>query len=544
MLQVQRSYGCAFAMAAWLICLPSAAGDAGNKSALTMPSFVPWPQKIESRDEDCEWNIHTGWQKKDGSPNDPAIRKNLEACTLKSTARIVAAVPELEPLTHVLSREAKSLFKREFPIGRASDGRDTDVVLKIDPALAAEEYVLAVGDGVTITGGTYAATAMGTVTFLQAASTADDGELQVPKMIVRDSPAAGYRGLMVDVARNWHSIDTLKQCVVLCRLYKVNMLQLHLSDTSAFMFPSTAFPKLGSPWGPEKRYTREQLRHLVEFARDRGVQVIPEIECPGHAARLMHDMPEVFCCDPARPNNHTICVGREEVYESLATLVGEVAEVFDTTPYFHIGADETNTACWQECRHCKAYMAAKGIPDADELYRHFLVRMNEIVRKHGRKTIAWEGFRKTGKTPIPKDMTVMVYESLFNTGTDLVADGYPIINASWKPLYVVSGLDIGWPPQDIYSSWNIYTFLHWIEKSKAYSEKIVVSPSPLVLGGQMCIWEQGEQDAIRSVRRRLPAMAERIWIPRPDLHSVFFDSRLHGTNRMLTPLLETATHNP
>jgi hexosaminidase len=163
--------------------------------------------------------------------------------------------------------------------------------------------------------------------------------------------------------------------------------------------------------------------------------------------------------------------------------------------------------------------------------------MDEVVKKHGRKTIAWEGFAGEGKTPIPHDITVMVFESLYNRPDHLVADGYKIINTAWQPLYVVNGRN--WTPKYIYG-WNLYRWENWWDKSQAFPNGINVPPTPLVLGAQMCAWEQADSTELPSLRQRLAAMSERTWNTDAGKDWTNFSDRLAVTDRRLDSLLNVA----
>jgi len=442
--------------------------------------------------------------------------------------RIVSASPELNPLAHILCDEIERLTGKKLSEANGSS-RAGDIVLRIEPALKGEAYTINVDDTATVSGGNYAAVAFGTVSLLQLL-TMDAGKPVVPHLNVKDEPFASVRGLLVDAARRWHSVGTLKQIVEVCRWYKIRQLQIHFTDDQSFTFPSTAFPKLQTP---QRHYTVEQLRDLEVFARDRGVEILPELEIPGHAAAMVEQMPELFANNPKAGN--VVCPSREETYRALDVLVGEMTDIFRTTPYFHIGADEVNMDPWKNCRHCQSYMARHELDDVDELYRHFIVRMNEIVKKHGKKTIVWEGFHKDGKTDIPRDVTVMVFESLYNIAPDLVAQGYSIINTSWQPLYVVNQRN--WSPEYIYG-WNMYRWESWWEQSKAYGKPITIAPTPQLLGAQLCAWEQAEEIEVPSLRRRLPAMSERLWNPDANRSYQDFAARLDVTDASLAKLLQ------
>ncbi len=441
--------------------------------------------------------------------------------------RIVVRHDRLWALADVLAEEVRRLTNRSLHIESGVPGSG-DVVLEMDHAHGAHEaYVLDIGDTIVVRGGSSVAVAWGTVTLLHALESAD-GKVTLPRMRVEDEPAAAYRGLMVDLARNWHSIDALRNYVVLCRWYKIGHLHLHFSDNECFTFPSGAFRKLNDPG---LHYTAKQLRELESFACDRGVVIVPELEVPGHSGAVLERMPDLDC-DP--PGGKAVCPGREAVYRTMDVLIGEMADIFRSSPYIHIGADEVEMEQWKNCGICRAAMARHGLADVHELYRYFIVRMNEIVKRHRKKTIVWEGFRKEGKTLIPRDITVMVYENLYNLAPDLVAQGYSIINTSWQPLYVVNSRN--WSPEYIYG-WNMHRWENHWEKSHAYGKPIVIEPTDLLLGAQMCAWEQTEAVELPSLRHRLPAMSERVWNPDAGRDYTDFAARLEGLDAKLSKLL-------
>jgi hypothetical protein len=159
-------------------------------------------------------------------------------------SRIVTADRVLLPLAGILAEEVYALTGKRLPAeeGKAGPG---DVVLAVDAALQGETYKVEVDDRAAVHGGNYGAVALGTATLLQAIQV-QDCKAMLCGMAVTDEPAVAYRGLLVDVARQYHSITSLKQIVELCRLYKIRYLQLHLTDDQSFMFPSNAYPQLAT----------------------------------------------------------------------------------------------------------------------------------------------------------------------------------------------------------------------------------------------------------------------------------------------------------
>lgn len=440
---------------------------------------------------------------------------------LASGTRIVVGDRSLLPLARQLSHEVAVLARLRPEVAEGA-GRPGDILLTLDPALAAEAYELDVAGMARVRGGSPRAVAWGTVTLLQSLRGGVKEPAELPCLHVEDRPALGYRGLMVDLARQWHPIESLRMLVALCRWYKIGYLHLHLTDDQSFTFPSRAYPNLATPG---RHHTIEQLHDLEDYARAGGVTLLPELDVPGHSRALLTALPGFVGCG-VDAGGCDICPGRESTYAVMETLIGEMCEVFRATPYFHVGADETERKVWKTCPYCRAKMAAEGLEDEEALYRYFIIRVNEIVRKFGKQTLVWEGFGPGGTLKVPTNVVVMVFESDYHLAPDLLAAGYPVINTSWQPLYVVGPLC--WPPTSIYR-WNPYRWETPWERSPAYRVPIQVVPTPAMLGAQLCSWGQQDAEELPSLRERLAAMSERLWNPdRTDVGDFF--ARLEHTD--------------
>ena len=166
--------------------------------------------------------------------------------------------------------------------------------------------------------------------------------IDVPRLSLSDYSAAEYPGLMLDVARQNNTLQDVRNCVELCRLYKVRYLHLHLNDMESFMFPSKLFPKLGSHngsafGGPKcKLWDRDELLATIKFADERGVAIVPELETVFHTGAMMQDMPSEF----GGPG--VLNIGSEKLYQSLEPLIEEMCDVFESSPFFQIGCDEAS----------------------------------------------------------------------------------------------------------------------------------------------------------------------------------------------------------
>ncbi len=440
--------------------------------------------------------------------------------------RICAQDLPLVPIADELAEELRVLGAPQVRVV----ARGANVNLRIEPALdtRGEFHRVTIRDGsIDIVSSDPRGVSRGTATLIQAAEVRDDA-LVLPKLSIYDGPDTEFRALMIDVARKPHPLVVLKQCVELCRYYKLAYLQLHLTDDQAFTFPSKAYERLVTPG---QHYTQDELRTLVAFASARGVTIVPEIEMPGHGAQIVARMPETFRISEEQTS--TIDFANPDAVRALEILLGEVADVFKDSPYIHIGGDETDFNGTQENAHFQAAFQREHVDDADELYRKFIGHMNDVVKSLGKRTLVWEGFRPGGKVAIPRDLIVVGYESAYYTPDALVRDGFTVVNAAWKPLYVVN--ERNWSPREIYG-WNRLLWQHFIDGFPAFGG-IQLAPTDKVLGAMMCAWEQPAALELSSLKARVPAMSERLWQPKLRAGYDDFERRRGAADLKLVKLL-------
>lgn len=464
-------------------------------------------------------------------PKSVSINEGQMSLTDKS--RIVTTDDTLTPLTKVLAEEIFLLTGRrlESTNGEAAAG---DIVLELSDALRGEAYELEVAESATVRGGTYGAVAWGTVTLLQAL-TADDDGVTLPHLIVKDHPDAEYRGFMEDVARQLVTIGELERVVMLCRFYKVRYLHLHLNDDHAWTFPSKAFPELGSAnrgahSGPAPRvFDLDKLKELVRFADERGVTLVPELEGPGHSGALRIPMPDTFD-SPQEPGGRArlglINMAKEEAYAGLETLAVEMADVFQSSPYIHIGCDEVGVGQIKRAKEYEAFLKQHEVKDAHDLFGYYVRRMVEIVKKQGKTPIAWQG-AATGRVD-PEDLIIM----LWTTWNGPAAERY--LNAGFRCLnapnaHFNSG-DMKWN-----HAFDLFTF-------GVEGRLTEVGPGdPLVLGGQLQDWESRWCYAEPTARKSVPARAAALWNARQERSYDEFARRQAQTDRRLERMLRPVT---
>ena len=453
---------------------------------------------------------------------------------LKPGGRIVATDAQLAPLAAVLHDELRAVTGLDFKVAQGGPARAGDIALLIDKRLQAGQdilrvkdrqvvrtregaYRLTVNDRVTLEGYDYRAVAEGSATLLQAL-TPKGGGIVVPAMTIDDWPHADYTGAMVDVARQENSIADLKLMIEACRAYKTRYLQLHLTDDQAWTFPSTAFPKLGSLNGSAHGgprcpvYALDELKGLVQYARDRGVTLVPELEMPGHSGNARGTLPEYFgYVDPATGaavDQGMMNLANPKLYQALDTIIGEMCEVFADSPYFHVGYDEVSGDV-TGTPQAREFMKAKNLANASELHQYFLGQVNEMVRKHGKKTIIWEGACSGAN----KDVIVMTWCANSPTAVQLTAAGFTTITVPWNFAGVKA------------CDWTMY-----------HSNGCVLKPGDSVLGAMLPAWEQKGEVHVRWLRG-LPGRIERTWGPDNAFTDEGFARRLEHTDRVLDAML-------
>ena len=345
-------------------------------------------------------------------------------------------------------------------------------------------------------------------TFFQLMRVKND-KIYVPDAEIFDFPDCSHRALMIDFARKFHPTEYLFYYVDMCWLYKINRFQLHLTDDQAFRIHSKAFPRLAEE---KESYSADVIARLVEYANDRGVILIPELDVPGHCSRLQLKYPEIFGTCGVLPAS-------ERVFDALETLYGEICGLFRYSPYIHIGGDEAAVSNWENDAQTLEYMKEHGIGDYEELYTEFIRRTTDMIFARERTPIVWEGFHKSGNDRISKNIIVISWENYYQPVTDLAESGFTIINASWRPLYIVTP-DTHWSAEEILGL-SRFSWKHWWEKSKAFPDGINISDKNNVIGMQLCAWGdvlQNYKSAHRAaseefalVRERIPAAAEKNW---------------------------------
>lgn len=388
-----------------------------------------------------------------------------------------------------------------------------------DENMEAEAYRIVVEkEAVTVYAGDKAGANHGFATLLQMMQVEEENIL-LPAVVIEDKPDCAYRGMMVDLARNWHPFPYLLTYVDMCYFYKVAVLQLHFTDDQSYTLPSKLYPKLSTE---NRFYTREQIDELVEYANARGVELSPEIDVPGHCKSFGEAYGDIF-------GTKGIICQHPDSMEAMRNIFKELCEMFPYSKYVHIGGDEAYAMGeWTKCPKCRAYAKSVGIDSDMEdkrmleelMYAHFISEMADVCMAQGKQPIVWEGFVKAVNDKISKDILVMSWENYYQLTPELLEAGFQVINCSWNPMYVVAPTTM-WKPEELFD-WSIYQWKA-VHPESPYLETGYKAPkNDKIIGGQLLAWgdnipkyspsiAQGVYDERGFLMERLPMLAENTW---------------------------------
>lgn len=401
----------------------------------------------------------------------------------------------------------------EDTAGRISFAIDTTIT-------NAEGYTLRVDDqGIVIRGGSRNALYPALSTLDQLISA--DG--LIPYVEIQDAPRYAWRGMMLDVARHFQSVDYIKSFIDILAYHKLNKFHFHLTDGIGWRLKIKGYPELTQrgAWRKIKDesvpfvdfelsekgadstyggyYTREDIAIIVDYAASKGIEVIPEIEMPGHSLAALNCYPELRC--DKNVESDVYCAGNPETYKFLEAVLDEVMEMFPSE-YIHIGGDEVGFGAWEACDKCKK-INTKG----SEVQAHFVRQMEHYVASKGRRMIGWDEVAKDGLS----ETAVVMSWTGFEGGEAAAEAGYEVIMCPLHYVYL-----------DHYQSQNDAEPQGWGgDNSLTRVWSFPVTPTHLagamaskIKGGQANLWTELIQDSAHIeylLLPRLAALSEVLW---------------------------------
>jgi hexosaminidase len=311
-----------------------------------------------------------------------------------------------------------------------------------------DSYSINIADRITISYSSEASCFYAWVSLLQL-STQQEGQLQFPKCFVKDYPTFQWRGLHLDVSRHFFTVDEVKRFIDLMAYYKFNTLHWHLTDDQGWRIEIKKYPLLTevgawrdstveNHYSTQPRtynqsryggfYTQEEIKEVVHYASERFIDVVPEIEMPGHARAALAAYPQYSCTGQTQGVEglwgvfDDIFCAKEESILFLQDVLTEVLPLFPSA-YLHVGGDEAPKTRWKACQNCQAVIKANGLHDEHELQSYFIGRMDAFLTQNGKKLIGWDEILEGGLSP---NATVMSWRG-YDGGKAAAAQGHYVV---------------------------------------------------------------------------------------------------------------------
>ena len=262
----------------------------------------------------------------------------------------------------------------------------------------------------------------GMQTLLQLMQPASTGSYSVPSVEIEDTPRFAYRGLMLDVSRHFSTKEFIKKQIDALAYYKINRLHLHLTDAAGWRLEIKKYPLLtdfaawrtdptwkkwwnggrkylryDEPGASGGYYTQDDIREILEYARQHYITVIPEIEMPSHSEEVLAAYPQLSCSGEPYKNSD-FCVGNEETFTFLENVLTEVMELFPSE-YIHVGGDEAGKSAWKTCPKCQKRMKDEHLANVDELQSYLIHRIEKFLNNRGRRLLGWDEILQGGIAP-------------------------------------------------------------------------------------------------------------------------------------------------
>ncbi|MBB6127557.1 family 20 glycosylhydrolase [Mucilaginibacter lappiensis] len=381
--------------------------------------------------------------------------------------------------------------------------------------------------------------------------------LLLPAVTIQDQPAYAWRGMHLDVSRHFFSVAYLKKFIDRMALYKMNKLHLHLTDDQGWRIEIKKYPKLTEEgaWRTFNNqdsacmkkakdnpdfvidkehivqrngktmyggfYTQQEMKGVVAYATARHIDIIPEIDMPGHMMAAINSYPFLTCNGENSWGTlftKPICPGLESTYEFAQNVYSEIMDIFPSQ-YIHIGGDEVDRTDWGKSADCKALMEREGIKDLPALQSYFINRMEKFFNSKGRKLIGWDEIIEGGISPT----AIIMYWRTWvpDAPVKAVKNGNTVIMTPGEPLYFDN-------QPDQYSVDKVYHF-------NPIPKVLNAEEAKSIIGAQANIWTEmipSEKRADYMYMPRLTALAEMLWTNQPDKYDSYLKRLVKQYSRM------------
>jgi hexosaminidase len=329
----------------------------------------------------------------------------------------------------------------------------------------------------------------------------DRGGYFLPAVAIQDEPRFRWRGLLIDSGRHFQPVEVIRRNLDGMAAVKLNVLHWHLTEDQGFRVESKKYPKLQLMGSDGMYYTQAQVRDIVEYARMRGIRVVPEFDMPGHATSWLVGYPELASAPgpyqiERQPGimEPALDPTREDVYKFLDDFLGEMAALFPDA-YMHIGGDENEGKQWDKNPQIQAFMKAKGIKDNHALQAYFNQRVAQILKKYNKRMVGWDEILHPD---LPNNVMIQSWRGPASLA-DAAKQGYDgILSAGYY-------LDLMFP-----------TAQHYLVDPIPADSALTAQQAAHILGGEATMWSEyvSPETVDSRIWPRMAAIAERLWSPR------------------------------
>ena len=370
----------------------------------------------------------------------------------------------------------------------------------------------------------------GMQTLLQLMQPAGTGSYSVASVEIEDTPRFAYRGLMLDVSRHFSTKEFIKKQIDALAYYKINRLHLHLTDAAGWRLEIKKYPLLtdfaawrtdptwkkwwnggrkylryDEPGASGGYYTQNDIREILEYARQHYITVIPEIEMPSHSEEVLAAYPQLSCSGEPYKNSD-FCVGNEETFTFLENVLTEVMELFPSE-YIHVGGDEAGKSAWKTCPKCQKRMKDEHLANVDELQSYLIHRIEKFLNNHGRRLLGWDEILQGGIAP---NATVMSWRGE-EGGIAAVTSGHHAIMTPGAYCYLDSYQDAPYSQPEAIGGYlplkKVYTY-------DPVPPSLTAEQAKLVYGVQGNLWVEyipTPEHVEYMIYPRMLALAEVAW---------------------------------
>ncbi|MDO5978100.1 family 20 glycosylhydrolase [Flavivirga spongiicola] len=487
----------------------------------------------------------------------PVYLKQLEGgFLLNDKTFFVSSNEEEDKIASYFNEKIKKSTGFKLNINRKKSGTN-NIIFKIDKDLELnkEGYILNVSsDEIVVKSKHYQGLFYGMQTMMQLLPPeiesdviAPNVEWVIPNVEIKDQPEFGWRGLNLDVSRYFSSVDFIKKQLDILSLFKINKFHWHLTDDQGWRVEVKKYPKLttisskrknddGSIYG--EYYTQEDIKEVVAYAKERFIDVMPEIDVPGHVVAVLAAYPELSCAEKHLEtrvlwgiDSNILCAGKENTFKFLEDVFEEIVPLFPFD-YVHIGGDEVPKNEWESCQRCQKRIQDEDLKDESQLQSYFMTRVENMLKKHNKKIFGWDEILEGGISETANIMSWTGEEggiTSANAGHDVVMNPskYTYINFYQGDHHVEP------------MAFGAYISLKDIYNYNPIPSKIAEDKRKHILGSQASVWtEYAATDSIVEYQLypRILAMAELTWTPTKDKNYENFLERLNNQYKRLDEL--------